>query len=160
MAKDTQKKVWVTPIKYIGNGYIELICNISDPVGDLPVGHQMMLADVAGEMCKATGMGTADHVEYGFSVAEAVVTGDLFALLRKVGAKILHNQKLVGAYSIGDAVINITGSGAWTQAKSATANHKDYKIGIVCGPADRYEGAVLRDINDALTATEGVDICI
>jgi len=160
MAVDTRKKVWYKPIKDINNGYIELVCNISDPVGDLPVGHQMMLADVAGEMCKATAMGDGNHVEYGFSVAEAVASGDVFALLRKVGAKILHNQKLVGAYSIGDAVIGIAGGGAWTQAKSATAQHKDYKIGIVCGPADRYEGAVLRGIEDAFTATEPVDICI
>ena len=95
----------------------------------------------------------------GISLAEDMVNGDVFAIVKKKGAEILHNQKLAGAYSIGTCVYK-TAAGTWTVADKDTAASLLSEVGIVCGPADRVTGGVLKGIDDAFAATEPVDICL
>lgn len=156
MAKTAQSDVWHKPIKAIGNGWIKLICFIVDQSGALLQGNGLELHDDGS----LTIFGTAspDWIP-GISVAEDFADGDVYGLVKKKGAEILHNQKLAGAYSIGTCVYK-TAAGTWTVADKDTAASLLGEVGIVCGPADRVTGGVLKDIDDAFTATEPVDICL
>ncbi|MCP4550887.1 MAG: hypothetical protein GY834_02350 [Bacteroidetes bacterium] len=73
--------------------------------------------------------------------------------------KILHNQQLASTYKIGDVVYE-SATGVWTYADKDTAASLLMRPGIICGPADRITATVVKDIDDAFTATEGVDICV
>ena len=156
MAKTAQSDVWMKPIKFIGNGYIDLICALADPGGDVFEGVGLGLSTEAGE---ATIFVTADPDWQFLTVAEDFANGDRYGLVRKKGASIRHNQKLAGAYGIGDIVYK-TAAGTWTIADHDAAGSLLAECGIVCGPGDRITGGVLKGIDDALTATEPVDICI
>ncbi|KKL82708.1 hypothetical protein LCGC14_1982060 [marine sediment metagenome] len=160
MAKTTAKSVWERAIKAIGNGWVKFIAKCND-IGATTfyVGQSMMLSATAGELVLAASMGTNNHTEFGLSVAEPIVDNDRFFLAKKLGAEILHNQKLASTYSIGDAVIQ-TATGTWTIAVSSTGAHLLQKLGFVVGPVDRVTGGVLKGIGDAFTATEPVDILI
>jgi hypothetical protein len=157
MAKTKQSDVWVKPIKFIGNGYIDLICACSDAgAGGIRAGTGMELVAEAGEF----GIYTTAQPDWAhMTVAEDIVDDDRYFLGRKKGASIRHNQKLAGAYGIGDAVYK-TGGGTWTIADHDVAASLLGEVGIVCGPADRITATVIKDMDDALTATEPVDICI
>lgn len=157
MAKTKQSDVWHKPIKYIGNGFIELIAACPDlGAGGLLAGHGLSLSTEAGEVAAFV---TGDPDWLNLTLAEDIVDDDRYCLVKKKGAKILHNQKLATALSIGDLVYK-TAAGTWTIADHDTAASLLVEIGIICGPADRVTATVLKDMDDALTATEGVDICI
>ena len=93
------------------------------------------------------------------ALAEDVADDDVYCLIKKKGAEILHNQKLAGAYQIGTAVYK-SAAGTWTVADKDTAASLLSDLGIVCGPADRITSGAVKDIDDALSATEPVDICV
>ena len=157
-AYTTQALCWPEPIKAIGNGWIKLIVKIADPVGVILQGNGMEIGAVApGEMTLFT-TGQPDW-QPGMSYAEDTMTGDLYIIAKKKGAEILHNQKLATGLSIGDPVYK-SAAGTWTLVAVATAACLLTEVGIVCGPADRVTGAVLKGITDAFTATEPVDICL
>jgi len=157
MAKDKASKVWHKAIKCIGNGYIELVCQCTDQLGDVFAGHGMGVSVTAGNLCVFV---TADpDYNCNIIVAEDIVTGDRYFLGRKKGASILHNQKLGGAYQIGAAVYK-SAAGTWTQAAHGVGQSLLMEVGIVVGPADRITSSAVKDIDVALTATEPVDICI
>lgn len=155
MAKTAQSDVYHKPIKAIGNGWIKLICFIVDQSGDLFQGTGLELHD-DGSLTKFS---TAQPDWCTVSVAEDFANGDVFGLVKKKGAEILHNQKLASTYSIGTCVYK-TAAGTWTVADKDTAASLLSEVGIVCGPADRVTGGVLKGIDDAFTATEPVDICL
>ena len=160
VAYTTQALCWRTPIKAIGNGWIKLIVKIADPVGVIRQGNGMEVGAAAdGEMTLFTS--AQPDWQPGMSYAEDTMTGDIFIIAKKKGAEILHNQKLASTYSIGDPVYK-TGSGTWTivQGDGGAAASLLSEVGIVCGPADRITGGVLKGITDAFTATEPVDICL
>ena len=146
---------WPKPIKEIGNGYIKLIVKITDPTGVVYQGNGMEVA--TGEMVLFT-TGQPDW-QPGMSYAEDTMDADIYIIAKKKGAEILHNQKLASTYSIGDPVYK-TAAGTWTLAAQATGGSLLTEVGIVCGPADRVTGGVLKSIVDAFTATEPVDICL
>lgn len=157
MAKTAASHVWHKGIKEIGNGYVLAIMRCSDAgAGGIQVGSGMMLAAVDGEMCVFAD--SAVHLT-GVTVAETIVDDDRYFLGKKKGGQILHNQKLAGTYKIADAVY-CSATGTWTYAQSGTANSLLGEVGIVVGPADRVTATVLKDIDDAFTATEGVDILV
>ena len=157
MAKTAPSDVWVRPIKYIGNGYIELIAAVVDTAAGILAGVGMGISTTAGSL---TIFVTADPDWIaGITIAEDVVDDDVYCLVKKKGAQILHNQKLAGAYGIGDLVYK-SAAGTWTHADHGVADSLLGEIGIVCGPGDRITGGVLKDMDDALTATEPVDICV
>jgi hypothetical protein len=157
MAKTSPSDVWAKPIKEIGNGYIDLIAAIVDVgAGGLIAGIGLGLSTTAGNL---TAFVSGDPDWLNVTLEEDVVDDDRYCLIRKKGAKILHNQKLAGAYGIGHAVYK-TAAGTWTEADHDTAASLLTETGFVCGPADRITATVLKDMDDALTATEGVDICI
>ena len=158
MGKTAPSDVWTTPIKAIGNGWIKLIAKITDPGGGgLLATSGLELAAAASEFALYT---TAQpDWEHGISLAEDAVNTDVYALVKKKGAEILHNQVLVGAYSIGDPVYK-TAAGTWTIAAGNVATSLLHECGIVCGPADRITSTVLKDMDDAFTTTEPVDICV
>lgn len=156
MAKTTPSLVWHKPIKTIGDGYIDLVCNIEDiGVTTYWAGQGLELHD-DGKFTKFTS-GQPDY-NPNIIVIEDIVDNDLYFLGRKHGAKILHNQKLAGAYGIGDAVYK-TGAGTWTHADKDTAGSLLMEIGIVCGPAQRVTAGVMKTMDDTFLATEPVDIC-
>ena len=157
MAKTDQDDVWNKPIKYIGNGFIELIAAIVDLGATAQAGVGLGISTTAGSL---TIFVTADPDWIaGLSLAETVVDDDVFCLVKKKGAKILHNQKLSAAASIGSIVYH-TAAGTWALADHGVAASLLVEIGIVCGPADRITATVIKNINDAFITTEPVDICI
>lgn len=156
MAKTSPSDVWNKPIKTIGNGYIDLICKCADQGGAVLAGTGMEVGD-DGALTKFT-TDQPDHPS-GVIVAEDIADDDTYFLGRKKGATILHNQKLASTYSIGDAVYK-SDAGTWTYADKDTAESLLHEVGIVCGPADRITSGVIKDLDDAFTATEGVDICV
>lgn len=157
MAKTAASDVWHKPIKRIGNGYIDLIMRCADLGGDWFAGSQMEVGDdgIFGKFVTASPDAPFAHVV----VAEDIADDDTYFLGRKYGAEILHNQKLAASYQIGTAVYK-TAAGTWTVADKDTAGSLLSNLGIVCGPADRITAGVVKDIDDALLATEPVDICV
>ena len=156
MAKTAASHVWGKPIKEIGNGFIKLIARIADQGGALLAHHALEMGD-DGIFTKWT----TDHPDWqgGITLAEDVADDDVYCLIKKKGAEILHNQKLAGAYQIGTAVYK-SAAGTWTVADKDTAASLLSDLGIVCGPADRITSGAVKDIDDALSATEPVDICV
>jgi hypothetical protein len=158
MVKTSPSDVWHKPIKQQGRNGTDFICHIADQNEALYVGNVLMIGD-DGVMTQAAGMGTADFHDYGITVAEEVADGDTYCLAHMNGGKILHNQKLASTYSIGDAVYQ-SSTGTWTYADKDTAQSILMKLGFVIGPADRITSTVIKDIDDAFTATEPIDILI
>ncbi|KKN10007.1 hypothetical protein LCGC14_1040900 [marine sediment metagenome] len=157
MAKTTQKLTWAKPIKEIGNGYIKFIAKVEDIGANVWYAGTGMMIGNNGAMIKfAT---TQPDYPTGVTIAEEIVDNDLFFIAKKNGAEILHNQKLASAYDIGTAVYK-TAAGIWTLTDESTAESLLHTTGFVIGPADRFTSGVLKGINDALTATEPVDILI
>ena len=160
MAKTAASHVWKEFFKYAGPGGFDFIARCDDiGANTWWVGQGMMLANVDGELVKAGGMGTADHFDYSISVAEPIVDNDRYFLAHRDGGKVLHNQKLAATYKIGDAVYQ-TAAGTWTYAKSSTAASLLCRLEFVAGPTDRITSTAVKGIDDAFTATEGVDIFI
>lgn len=160
MVKTSPSDVWHKPIKQHGLNGTDFICHIVDQNEALYVGNKLMVHTTAGTMTQAAGMGTADQHEYNISVAEEVADGDTYCLAHMPGGKILHNQKLAGTYSTGDCLYQ-SATGTWTQADSDTvAQSILMSVGFLVGPADRITSTVIKDIDDAFTATEPVDILI
>ena len=157
MAKTKASDVWHKPIKFIGNGFIEFIARCADQGASRFVGHAMQMGDIGEWIVYATAV--ADYQGGFLEVAEEIADDDRYFLAKRAGCKILHNQKLAGAYVIGDGVVQ-TSTGTWTLMDKDTAGHMLMKAGIVVGPADRVTATVIKDIDDALTATEPVDILI
>lgn len=157
MAKTSASDVWHKAIKHIGNGYIDLICQCVDEGTDIYAGHGMGVSTTAGNL---TIFVTADP-DYmtNITIAEDIADQDRYFLGRKKGAMILHNQKLSGGYQVGAAVYK-TGAGTWSHVDHAVGQSLLMEVGIVVGPSDRITATVIKDIDDALTATEPVDICI
>ena len=93
------------------------------------------------------------------TVAEPIVDDDRYFLAKKKGAEILHNQKLAGAYVIGDCVYQ-TAAGTWTITDESTAASLLVDPAFVVGPCDRITSTAVKGIDDALSATEPVDILI
>lgn len=75
------------------------------------------------------------------------------------GCIILHNQKLAGAYELA-RLVHQTSTGTWTVSDKDTAQSVLAKQGVISGPVDRLQSGVVKGVNDALTATIGVDICM
>ncbi len=160
MVKTSPSDVWVKPIKHMGQDGVEFICHIEDQNEAVLATHKLMIGTTAGVMTQAAGMGTADHHDYDVEVAEDIADGDTYCLARKKAGKILHNQKLAGAYGIGDAVYK-SAAGTWTQADSDTvAQSLLHTLGFVIGPADRITSSTVKGMDDAFTTTEPVDILI
>ena len=157
MAKTSPSDVWPKPIKEIGNGYIELVAAIVDLNAAAIAGVGLAVSTTAGSL---TIFVTADPDWIaGLTLAEDYVDDDVYCLVKKKGAKILHNQKLASTYGIGDIVYK-TAAGVWDHADHGVAASLLVEIGIVCGPGDRITSTVIKTMNDAFTATEGVDICV
>ncbi|KKL96705.1 hypothetical protein LCGC14_1841780 [marine sediment metagenome] len=158
MAKTSASHVWFEPIKEIGNGYIKCIAQCIDlGAGGLKQGNGMAPSTTAGNLTKFV---TADpDWNSGITVAEDIADDDRYCLIKKIGAEILHNQKLVGAYQIGAAVYK-TGAGLWSHVDHGVPASLLTEIGIVVGPADRVTSEVLKGINDALSTSEPVNICL
>jgi len=157
MAKTTASSVWMEPIKEIGNGYIKLIAQVVDTAAGIKAGVGMAVSTTAGNL---TIFVTGDpDWNAGITIAEDVVDDDRYCLIKKIGAEILHNQKLVGAYQIGAAVYK-TAAGTWSHVDHAVGASLLTEIGFVVGPADRVTAAVLKGIDDALSATEPTNICL
>ena len=158
MAKTKASDVWKEPIKAIGNGWIKLIAQIVDPGAGLhKQGIGMGVSTTAGNLTKfVTGDGDWNP---GITIAEDCIQLDRYALIKKMGAEILHNQKLAGNYQIGAAVYK-TAAGEWTHADHGVPASLLTEIGIVVGPVDRVTDTVLKDMDDALTTTEPVCICL
>lgn len=157
MAKTSPSHVWNKPIKEIGNGYISLIAAVVDTAAGILAGVGMGVSATGGSL---TIFVTADpDWQAGITIEEDVVDDDVYCLVRKRGAKILHNQVLASTYGIGDIVYK-TAAGTWTHADHATAGSLVVELGIVCGPADRITAGAVKTMDDAFTATEPVDICI
>lgn len=157
--KTKASEIWHKFIKSWGLDGIDFIARCSDQGGSLYVGQGMMLANVDGELTVASGMGTADHFDYGLSVAEEIADDDRYFLCHKDSGKILHNQVLASTYKVGDAVYQ-TSTGTWTYAKSSTGASLLTRLGFVAGPEDRITASAVKGIDDAFTATEPVDILI
>lgn len=155
MAKTAQSDVWPKAIKAVGNGWIKLIAFIVDQAADLFQGSGLELHDDGS----LTVFSTAQPDWCTVTVAEDFADGDVYGLVKKKGAEILHNQKLATALSIGTCVYK-TAAGTWTVADKDTAASLLGEVGIICGPEDRVTGGVLKGIDDAFTATEPVDICL
>ena len=158
MAKTTAGAVWFEPIKEIGNGWIKLIAQIVDPgAGGIKAGVGMGVSTTAGNL---TIFVTADpDWNAGITIAEDVVNTERYALVKKIGAEILHNQKLAGNYQIGASVYK-TAAGTWSHVDHAVPASLLTEIGIVVGPNDRVTATVLKGIDDALSTTEPVCICL
>jgi len=158
MAKDAATKVWMEPIKEIGNGFIKLIAQCVDVgAGGCKAPSGLAVSTTAGNL---TPFVSADpDWNAGITVAEDIVDDDRYCLIKKVGAEILHNQKLAGGYQIGAAVYK-TGAGTWSHVDHAVPACLLTEIGIVTGPADRVTAEVLKNMDDALSATEPVCICL
>ena len=158
MAKTAASDVWKEPIKAIGNGWMKVIARCVDIGATTYWASQGLgLSTTAGEF---TIFVTGDpDWNAGITVAEDIVNDDRYCLIKKIGAEILHNQKLAGAYKIGTAVYK-TAAGTWTVADHDTADSLLTEIGIVLGPADRVTDSVLKDMDDAITATEPCCICL
>jgi len=156
MVKTAASDVWHNPIKEIGNGYITFVCLTVDQNEAVYAGNGMEVGDDG-----AFTQFTTDQPDWptNIIVEEDIADGDTYFLARRVGAKILHNQKLAGAYQIGSGVYK-TGAGTWTVADKDTAQSILMQPGIVIGPADRITSGVVKDIDDALSATEPVDILL
>ena len=158
MGKTSPSHVWKEPIKAIGNGWIKLVAKITDPGGGgLLATSGLELAAAASELTLYT-TAQPDWV-HDISLAEDAVNLDVYALIKKKGAEILHNQKLAGAYSIGDPVYK-TAAGTWTIAAGNVATSLLHELGIVCGPADRVTATVVSNMDTVFTTTEPVDICV
>jgi hypothetical protein len=157
MAKTAASDVWHTAIKEIGNGWITFIARTAD-IGATTywVGQAMEIGN-DGELL----IFTTAQPDYntGVTVAEPIVDDDRYFLAKKKGAEILHNQKLAGAYVIGDCVYQ-TAAGTWTITDESTAASLLVDPAFVVGPVDRITGGVLKGIDDAFAATEPVDILI
>jgi len=158
MAKTAASDVWYEPIKEIGNGYIKCIAQCIDlGAGGLLAGNGMAVSTTAGNLTKfATG---DPDWNAGVQAAEDIIDDDRYCLIKKIGAEILHNQKLAGGYQIGAAVYK-TAAGTWSHVDHVVGASLLTEIGIVVGPADRVTATVLKAIDDALTATEPVNICL
>lgn len=159
MAKTAASHVWHKGIKYRGIDGVLFIARCSDPGAAKYIGYGMMLADVDGELVLSSGPGTADHHDYSVSVGEELANTDRYFLAYREAGRILHNQKLAAGYKIGDAVYQ-SATGTWSYAKSSTGACKLQRLGFVVGPVDRITATVVKGIDDALTATEPVDILI
>lgn len=160
MAKTAASDVWHKIIKDRGLHGVDFVARCADLGAAAQVGTGMMLHTVAGELTISAGAGTADQFDYEISVAEEIADDDRYFLAHKNGGKILHNQKLAGAYKLGDAVYE-SSTGTWTQADSdGVAGSKLVRLGFVCGPVDRITATVVKGIDDALTATEPADILV
>lgn len=157
MAKTTASAVWSKIIKTIGNGFMEFVARCADQNASLYIGQAMQMGDIGEWIIYATGV--ADFIGGFVTVAEEVADDDRYFLASRAGCKILHNQKLAGAYVLADGVVQ-TSTGTWTLFDKDTAGHMLMKPGIVCGPVDRVTATVIKGIDDALTATEPVDILI
>jgi len=158
MVKTAASDVWKEPIKAIGNGWIKLIAQIVDPgAGGILQGVGMGVSTTAGNL---TIFVTADgDWNAGITIAEDVVNTERYALIKKVGAEILHNQKLAAAYQIGASVYK-TAAGTWSHVDHAVGASLLTEVGIVLGPADRVTDSVLKNMDDAITATEPCCICL
>lgn len=157
MAKTAASNVWYEPIKAIGNGWIKVIAQVVDTAAGIKQGVGMGVSATAGNL---TIFVSADpDWNANITIAEDVVDNDRYCLIKKMGAEILHNQKLAGAYQIGAAVYK-TAAGTWSHVDHGVPASLLTEIGIVVGPADRVTGAVLKGIDNALTATEPVCICL
>ena len=155
MVKTKANDVWHRAIKAEGNGWVDCIAFMTDVAENWFKGQGLQMG-AAGAWIKFV-TAVADF-EPGFVVlSEPKVDNDTYGLVRKYGAEILHNQKLASTYKIGDGVVQ-TAAGTWTIFDSGTAAHMLMRPGIVCGPEDRVTATVLKGIDDAFTATEGVDI--
>ena len=157
MAKTSATDVWKEPIKEIGNGYIKLIAQVVDTAAGIKQGVAMGISTTAGNLTIFV-TGDPDWNAM-ITCAEDVVDNDRYMLIKKIGAEILHNQKLAAAYQIGAAVYK-TAAGTWTHVDHAVAACLLGEIGIVLGPADRVTDSVLKDMDDAITATEPCFICL
>jgi len=158
MAKTSQKDVWHTAIKQIGNGWAKIIAKIAD-IGATTywVGQGLEIGDDGAVIIFTTA--SPDHPAAHFQVAEPIVDDDLFCLIKVRAPEILHNQKLASTYEIGDCVYQ-TAAGTWTWADKDTAASLIGAVGFVVGPVDRITAGVVKGINDAFTATEPVDILL
>ncbi len=158
MVKTAASHVWKEPIKEIGNGYMKVIAQIVDPgAGGIRQGVGMGVSTTAGNL---TVFVTVDpDWNAGITISEDVVNTERYCLIKKIGAEILHNQKLAGAYQIGAAVYK-TAAGTWSHVDHAVPACLLTEIGIVIGPADRVTDSVLKGIDDALSASEPVNICL
>ncbi|KKN42896.1 hypothetical protein LCGC14_0708700 [marine sediment metagenome] len=156
MTITTAGGMWAKPIKEIGNGYIKFIARCIDLGADLYIGTGMEIGN-NGELIKYT---TAQpDWQTGITVAELIPDDDRYFIAKKNGAEILHNQKLASTYGIGDAVYQ-TGAGTWSLCDESDAESLLHTPAFVVGPADRFTAGVLKDIDDAFTSTEGIDILI
>ena len=155
MAKTAPSDVWSKPIKKIGNGFIDCIVFTVDDATTWWVGQGMQYGDDGAFIKYATGV--ADFINGMLTLVEPKVDDDTYCLARKYGAEVLHNQKLAGAYGIGKGVYQ-TAAGTWTLLDKDTAAAMLMRPGIVGGPSDRITSSVLKGIDDAMSATEGVDI--
>ena len=157
MAKTAASHVWYEPIKEIGNGYMKVIAQVVDTAAGIKQGIGMAPSTTAGNL---TIFVTNDPDWNSMvTIAEDVVDDDRYCLVKKIGAEILHNQKLAGNYQIGAAVYK-TAAGTWTAVDHAVGACLLSEIGIVIGPADRVTGGALKGIDDALSTTEPVNICL
>ena len=157
MAKTSATDVWKEPIKEIGNGFIKVIAQVVDTAAGILQGVGMGVSTTAGNL---TIFVTADgDWNANITIAEDVVDDDRYCLIKKIGAEILHNQKLAGAYQIGAQVYK-TAAGTWSHVDHAVGASLLTEIGTVLGPADRVTDEVLKDMDDALSATEPCSICL
>ena len=157
MAKTSASHVWKEPIKAIGNGWIKVIAQVVDTAAGIKQGVGMGVSTTAGNL---TIFVTADgDWNAGITIAEDVADNDRYCLIKKIGAEILHNQKLAGAYQIGAAVYK-TASGTWSHVDHAVGASLLTEIGTVLGPADRVTAEVLKDMDDALSTSEPCCICL
>ena len=161
MPKTKASHVWHKGIKYRDkNGGFDFIARVADIGATVYYkGQGMTISAGAGELVLSAGPGGKDFHEYGLSVAEKIVELDLFFLCHKDGGRVKHNQKLAGAYKIGDALVQ-TATGTWTIADDDTVGHELYRLGFLVGPADRITGIDTKGIDDAFSATEPADILI
>jgi len=158
MVNTSASDVWFEPIKAIGNGWMKVIAQIVDPGAGLhKAGIGLAPSTTAGNLTKFV---TIDpDWKSNITIAEDCLQTDRYALVKKIGAEILHNQKIGGAYQIGAAVYK-TAAGTWDHVDHAVGASLLTDIGIVVGPADRVTATVLKGIDDALSATEPVCICL
>ena len=157
MAKTSATDVWKEPIHSIGNGWIKVIAQVVDTAAGIKQGVGMGVSTTAGNL---TIFVTGDpDWNPDITIAVDVVNDDRYCLIKKKGAEILHNQKLAGAYQIGAQVYK-TASGTWSHVDHAVAASLLTEVGTVLGPADRVTNEVLKDMDDALSATEPCCICL
>ena len=156
MAKTAASHVHSQGIKAEGNGWVKFVGKTAD-IGATTywVGQAMELGDDGEFLIYTTAQPDYSYV----TVAEPIVDDDRYALYKMLGGEVLHNQKLAGGYKVGDAVYQ-TAAGTWTYMDKDTAASIICAVGIVIGPADRITAAAVKDIDDAFSTTEPVDILL